>query len=136
MEAMRLEPIDDARWERVRARERDDRFVFAVRTTSIYCRPGCPSRTPARRNVVAFGDAAAAALAGFRACKRCAPDDVAADADRVRLIRRACALLDADDAPSLCEVARRVGMSRFHFQRTFRRIAGVTPVTSRKTRWK
>jgi AraC family transcriptional regulator of adaptative response/methylated-DNA-[protein]-cysteine methyltransferase len=127
METMTLEPIDDVRWETVRARERDDRFVFAVRTTSIYCRPGCPSRTPARRNVVAFGDPAAAANAGFRACKRCAPDDVAADADRVRLIRRACALLDADPAPALDAVAREVGLSRFHFQRVFRRVAGVTP---------
>ena len=122
-----MEPIDDVRWERVRGRERDDRFVFAVRTTSIYCRPGCPSRTPARRNVFAFGDAAAAERAGFRACKRCAPDDVAADADRVRLIQRACALLDADDAHTLDDVAREIGMSRFHFQRTFRRVAGVTP---------
>ncbi len=122
-----MEPIDDIRWETVRGRERDDRFVFAVRTTSIYCRPGCPSRTPARRNVFAFGDAAAAERAGFRACKRCAPDDVTADADRVRLIQRACALLDADGARSLEAVARDVGMSRFHFQRTFRRITGVTP---------
>jgi AraC family transcriptional regulator of adaptative response/methylated-DNA-[protein]-cysteine methyltransferase len=122
-----MEPIDDARWEMVRARERDDRFVFAVRTTSIYCRPGCPSRTPSRRNVVAFGDAAAAAQAGFRACKRCAPDDVAADAERVRLIRRACALLDADTAPALDVVAREIGLSRFHFQRVFRQVAGVTP---------
>lgn len=122
-----MEPIDDVRWETVRDRLRDDRFVFAVRTTSIYCRPGCPSRTPARRNVFAFADPRAAERAGFRACKRCAPDDVAADADRVRLIERACALLDADDARSLDGVAREVGMSRFHFQRTFRRVAGVTP---------
>lgn len=124
---MTVEPIDDVRWETVRDRERDDRFVFAVRTTSIYCRPGCPSRTPARRNVFAFTDAAAAERAGFRACKRCAPDDVAADADRVRSIERACALLDADDTRSLDGVAREIGLSRFHFQRTFRRVAGVTP---------
>ncbi len=122
-----MEQIDDARWETVRARERDDRFVFAVRTTSIYCRPGCPARTPARRNVFAFGDAAAAERAGFRPCKRCAPDDVSADADRVRLIERACALLAADDAAPLAEVASAVGLSRFHFQRLFRRIVGVTP---------
>ena len=51
-----MEPIDDARWETVRSRASDDCFVFAVRTTSIYCRPGCPSRTPVRRNVFAFGD--------------------------------------------------------------------------------
>ncbi|MEA2785502.1 MAG: AraC family transcriptional regulator [Candidatus Eremiobacteraeota bacterium] len=127
MEQLVIEPIDDARWATVQARERDDRFVYAVRTTSIYCRPGCPSRTPARRNVVAFGDAAAAAAAGFRACKRCAPDDVAADADRVRLIHRACELLAAGEAPALETVAREIGLSRFHFQRIFRRVVGVTP---------
>ena len=122
-----MEQIDDARWETVRARARDDRFVFAVRTTSVYCRPGCPSRTPARRNVLAFGDPAAAESAGFRPCKRCAPDDISADADRVRLIEHACALLAADDAPPLATVASAVGLSRFHFQRLFRKIVGVTP---------
>jgi AraC family transcriptional regulator of adaptative response/methylated-DNA-[protein]-cysteine methyltransferase len=122
-----VEPIDDVRWETVRTRKPDDRFVFAVRTTSIYCRPGCPSRTPARRNVFAFGDAPAAEQAGFRACKRCAPDDVTADAERVRLIERACALLGADEAQPLAAIAREVGLSRFHFQRTFRRVVGVTP---------
>ena len=122
-----MENIDDLRWEAVRERQRDDGFVFAVRTTSIYCRPGCPSRTPARRNVFAFGDAAAAERAGFRACKRCAPDDVSPDADRVRLIERACAQLAAEDAPSLADVASAVGLSRFHFQRVFRAVTGVTP---------
>jgi AraC family transcriptional regulator of adaptative response/methylated-DNA-[protein]-cysteine methyltransferase len=122
-----MEPIDDARWDAVRERTPDDSFVFAVRTTSVYCRAGCPSRTPARRNVLVFSDAAAAEVAGFRACKRCAPNDDAPDADRVRLIGRACALLGAGDAPSLDAVARAVGLSRFHFQRTFRRVVGVTP---------
>jgi AraC family transcriptional regulator of adaptative response/methylated-DNA-[protein]-cysteine methyltransferase len=122
-----MEQIDDARWETVQARVQDHRFVFAVRTTSIYCRSGCPSRMPARRNVLAFGDAAAAERAGFRPCKRCAPDDVSADADRVRLIERACVLLAGDDTPALADVAKAVGLSRFHFQRLFRRIVGVTP---------
>ena len=122
-----MEPIDDARWESVSRREPDPRFVFAVRTTSVYCRSGCPSRMPARRNVFAFPDPAAAELAGFRPCKRCAPDDVSPDADRVRVIERACALLDAGEPLTLDEVAREVGLSRFHFQRTFRRAVGVTP---------
>jgi AraC family transcriptional regulator, regulatory protein of adaptative response / methylated-DNA-[protein]-cysteine methyltransferase len=122
-----MEPIDDARWQTVLARTRDDSFLFGVRTTSVYCRPGCPARTPARRNVSVFADPAAAERAGFRACKRCAPDDVAPDAERVRLIGRACALLDADDALPLDALAREIGLSRFHFQRTFRRVVGVTP---------
>lgn len=73
----------------VRSRDRrfDGRFVTAVHTTGIYCRPSCPARTPALRNVSFFPTAAAAQAAGFRACKRCLPDatpgspewDVAAD---------------------------------------------------------
>src|ERR1700681_762914 len=99
-----LQSIDDVRWVTVSGRGRDDRFVFAVRTTSIYCRPGCPSRLPARRNVFVFDDAAAARAGGFRARQRCAPDHVAVDAG-----------------------AREIALSRFHFQRVFRRMTGVTP---------
>jgi len=126
--------IDDNRWDAVAGRQRDARFVFAVRTTNIYCRSGCPSRLPSRRNVLAFDDAAAARRAGFRACKRCAPDDVAADADRVRLIQRACTLLDTDAAPALADVARSIGLSRFHFQRVFRDVVGITPGEYRRAR--
>jgi AraC family transcriptional regulator, regulatory protein of adaptative response / methylated-DNA-[protein]-cysteine methyltransferase len=122
-----METIDDLRWQTVLTRRRDDGFVFGVRSTGIYCRPGCPARTPARRNVVAFRDAAAAEAAGLRACKRCAPNDVSPDAATVRLIERAAAALAADEPPTLAEAAREVGLSRFHFQRLFRRIVGVTP---------
>jgi AraC family transcriptional regulator, regulatory protein of adaptative response / DNA-3-methyladenine glycosylase II len=51
----------------------DGRFVTAVRTTGIYCRPGCPARTPLRRNVSFYATADEAREAGFRACKRCRP---------------------------------------------------------------
>ncbi len=46
---------------------------FAVRSTGIYCRPGCPARTPKRENVRVYERAADAAAAGCRACKRCRP---------------------------------------------------------------
>ncbi len=118
---------DEHRWNAVRDRRPDPRFVFAVRTTRIACRPGCPSRTPAPRNVEFFDDFPSAARAGYRACKRCAPDDVAPDADRARLVARACALLDAAEPPALAAVAAAVGLSRFHFQRVFRAVTGVTP---------
>src|SRR4029079_4473543 len=73
----------------IKSRDRrfDGVFYTAVRTTGIYCRPSCPARTPAARNVSFHRTAAAAQAAGFRACKRCLPDatpgsprwDVAAD---------------------------------------------------------
>ncbi|MDQ6930318.1 MAG: bifunctional DNA-binding transcriptional regulator/O6-methylguanine-DNA methyltransferase Ada [Candidatus Eremiobacteraeota bacterium] len=117
----------DYRWDAVRDRRADPTFIFAVRTTRIACRPGCPSRTPSHENVLFFDDFAAAKAAGFRACKRCAPDDVAPDADRQRLVARACELLNNANPPSLDDIARAVGLSRFHFQRVFRATMGVTP---------
>ena len=70
---------DDRRWEQVLRRANHPRtaFVFGVRTTGIYCRSGCPARTPNRENVLFFGDTAAAEAGGFRACKRCRPADEA-----------------------------------------------------------
>ena len=67
---------NDARWQAVTARERaaDGQFVYAVRTTGIYCRPTCPSKRPRRDNVLFFDTNAEAAKAGFRACLRCHPD--------------------------------------------------------------
>ncbi len=51
----------------------DGRFITAVRTTGIYCRPTCPARTPLRRNVTFYATAEEARAAGYRACKRCRP---------------------------------------------------------------
>ncbi len=66
---------DDARWQAVAARDRaaDGAFVYAVRTTGVYCRPSCPGR-PLRRNVSFHANGAVARDAGFRACRRCHPD--------------------------------------------------------------
>jgi len=65
---------EDDRWAAVCRRDaRAEGFVYAVRTTGVYCRPGCPSRLPRRENVRFFDGAAEAAWAGFRACKRCKP---------------------------------------------------------------
>ena len=79
---------DEARWTAVLEHDRaaDGRFVYAVSSTGIYCRPSCPSRRP-RRDRVAFFDAPAdARVAGYRACKRCKPD--AADAAPIRGSRK------------------------------------------------
>ncbi|HET6522359.1 MAG TPA: bifunctional transcriptional activator/DNA repair enzyme AdaA, partial [Geminicoccaceae bacterium] len=120
---------DDARWRAVLARDgrADGRFVYAVVTTGIYCRPTCPSRRPARRHVELFATCRDAERAGFRACKRCRPAAAGGD-ERVAAIRRACALIEAaEEPPSLADLAATAGMSRFHFHRLFKRVVGVTP---------
>ncbi|HZO93844.1 MAG TPA: bifunctional DNA-binding transcriptional regulator/O6-methylguanine-DNA methyltransferase Ada [Candidatus Baltobacteraceae bacterium] len=122
-----MHQIDDVRWDAIAGRDAGRAQLFGVRTTRIYCRTGCPARTPARRNVVGFADAREARAAGYRPCKRCVPDEPSADGATLRLMERAAALLSADEPPSLADVARAVGLSRFHFQRVFRRVTGVTP---------
>ncbi len=126
--------IDSRRWDAVRHRDAAATFVFGVRTTRVACRPGCPARTPRPENVEFFENFAAAREAGFRACKRCAPDDRTAYADRERLVAKACALLDGGETPALADVAAAVGISRFHFQRIFRDVLGVTPGEYRRAR--
>jgi AraC family transcriptional regulator of adaptative response/methylated-DNA-[protein]-cysteine methyltransferase len=106
----------------------DAHFIYAVRTTGIYCRPSCPSRRPDRRNVVFFDTPAEARAGGFRACKRCRPDERPAADPWVEKIGRACALLaQAEHPPSLHALASRFAASAAHFQRMFTRIVGVSP---------
>jgi AraC family transcriptional regulator of adaptative response/methylated-DNA-[protein]-cysteine methyltransferase len=120
-------PDEDAAWAAFVARDRaaDGRFVVAVRSTGIYCRPSCPARRPLRANVRFLRDAAAATAAGYRACRRCRPDGVARDSQAVA---RATALLEAADAPlALDTLAAAVGYAPHHFHRLFRRATGITP---------
>ena len=118
------------RWAAVIGRERaaDGHFYYGVRTTGVYCRPSCPSRTAHKKNVVFFDTNTEAAAAGFRACKRCHPDDVSADERYAAIVVQACRLIEsAEQAPNLDELAATVGMSKHHFHRIFKKIAGLTP---------
>jgi AraC family transcriptional regulator of adaptative response/methylated-DNA-[protein]-cysteine methyltransferase len=106
----------------------DGRFFYSVRTTGVYCRPGCASRQPRRENVAFYETAAAAETAGFRPCKRCRPNEGSSADRHVAAIGRACALIRARDAlPTLAELAAAAGISRFHFHRVFKQITGTTP---------
>ena len=82
-------PTETGRWAAVLDRDAgaDGRFVYAVSSTGIYCRPSCPSRRPNRRNVSFFATPDEAEAGGFRACRRCRPRE--AETDAVRRVRRA-----------------------------------------------
>jgi AraC family transcriptional regulator, regulatory protein of adaptative response / methylated-DNA-[protein]-cysteine methyltransferase len=121
---------DEARWGAIIARDRaaDGAFVYGVRTTGIYCRPWCPSRRPNRENVMLFEDGGSAEGAGFRACKRCAPQHGNAEDPHAAAMLRACRQIEeAEREPSLRELADAAGLSQFHFQRLFKATIGVTP---------
>ena len=119
-------PPDEMMWRTVTARASGD-FLYAVTTMGVFCRPGCPSPRPLRRNTRFFADAQAAEAAGFRACKRC--DPLGARARLAALVvADACAAIEAAETPPPLEaLARRAGYSRFHFLRLFRAHTGLTP---------
>jgi AraC family transcriptional regulator, regulatory protein of adaptative response / methylated-DNA-[protein]-cysteine methyltransferase len=122
-------PTEADAWSAVRARDRrlDGAFVYAVRTTGVYCQPSCASRRPRRENVAFYATPADAERAGFRACARCGPSSPARAAGRA--VERAATFIEGrlDERLTLREVAAHVGLSPFHLQRTFRRLLGVSP---------
>jgi len=121
---------DDERWAAVvaRAREADGHFYYSVRSTGVYCRPSCPSRTPRRANVAFHATALDAEAAGFRACLRCRPDEPPLAERQADAVAKACRLIDAaEEEPDLASLAAACGMSRFHFHRVFKAHTGITP---------
>jgi AraC family transcriptional regulator of adaptative response/methylated-DNA-[protein]-cysteine methyltransferase len=123
---------DAERWAAVVRRDRsaDGRFFYSVKTTGVYCRPSCGSRRARRENVRFHSSCEDAEGAGFRACKRCRPDEAALDARRAAAVANACRAIEtAEEMPTLDALARSAGMSRFHFHRVFRSVTGVTPRT-------
>lgn len=121
---------DTARWLAVQSRDksRDGEFVYAVRTTGIYCRPSCPSRRAKRENVSFFDTTQLAAAAGYRACRRCKPDGAPPDLQRADVIQAACRALEASESGiALDALAAQAGLSPHHFHRRFKALTGLTP---------
>lgn len=124
-------PADDRLWQAVQTRDArgDGRFVYAVRSTGVYCRPSCPSRRPNRASVQFFPGPDAAEIAGFRECRRCHPRAGAPPAPGLDHVRKATAFIasHADEPLTLAQLASHVRTSPFHLQRVFTRILGISP---------
>ena len=118
-------------WNAVLARDssRDGSFVFAVKSTGIYCRPSCPARRPRREQVSFYQLPEAAESEGFRACKRCRPQQAHTTDPKIELVRRICHAIDEhDEEPqTLKSLSEETGVSAHHLQRTFKDVMGITP---------
>ena len=116
------------KWSQVLSRDltADGQFVYAVRSTGVFCRPSCPSRRPRLEMVEFFDSPEQARQAGYRACRRCTPGE---RSQQVQKVDAACRFIDAnlDTTLSLDAISRHVGMSPFYFQRTFKKITGISP---------
>ena len=121
---------DDDRWAAVLRRDprADGVFFYSVRTTGVYCRPSCAARRARRDNVRFHRTPPEAEAAGFRPCRRCRPAGPSLAQQRAAAVAKTCRLIEAAETPpGLDALAAAAGMSRFHFHRVFKAIAGVTP---------
>jgi AraC family transcriptional regulator of adaptative response/methylated-DNA-[protein]-cysteine methyltransferase len=121
---------DDPRWAVAMARDQaaDGQFWYSVATTGIYCRPSCPSRAANPKNVQFHDTLKAAKATGFRPCKRCNPDGPSVDIENAAMVAKACRLIEqAEEEPSLADLAAAVELSPGYFHRLFKSITGVTP---------
>lgn len=121
---------EDERWAAIQARDAaaDGQFVYAVRTTGVYCQPSSTARLPKRENVVFFDTTEAAEAAGYRCSRRTHGDQSSAAAERAELVACACRLIEASEKPPLLkDLAAEVGMSPYHFHRLFKTETGLTP---------
>lgn len=129
-ETMAAATARDPRWAAVLRRDpaADGRFVYAVKTTGVYCRPSCAARKPHRHNVTFLKTAADAERAGFRPCKRCRPDSASGAQRHTAIVAELCRWIErAPRPPTLAQLARRAGLSRHHLHRLFKAATGLTP---------
>src|SRR5215510_10850956 len=117
----------------------DGKFFIAVKTTGIYCRPICPSRTSKSRNVTYYPTAAAAAEAGFRPCLRCRPEaapGTPAWMGTSAVVRKALRLIDEGilDNSSVDDLANKLGLGSRHLRRLFLQHVGASPISFAQTR--
>ena len=123
-------PRDDHKWQAVLARDasQDGKFVFAVSSTGVFCRPSCAAKHPRRENVTFYRLAEEAERAGYRACLRCRPKAATGSA-QLEMVKGVCRYLEQhlDEPITLTHLAKVFHQSPFHLQRTFKSVLGVTP---------
>jgi len=142
--ALRERQPQEARWQAVQTHDKraDGNFVYAVRSTGIYCKPSCPSRRPRREQVSFFLLPAAAEQNGFRACKRCKPQLTRVQDSRTEAVARVCREIDrqVQNAGGLANGGERsdihltlpalgavAGMGSHQLERAFRSVMGISP---------
>ena len=122
---------DEELWRVVMARDAkfDGAFVYAVSSTHVYCRPSCPSRRPRRNQVAFYPVPEVAERMGFRACRRCRPDQDAFAGSRAEMVRAVCRLIrdSSDSTPTLAMLGDQLEVSPHHLQKTFKSVMGISP---------
>ncbi len=122
--------VTDPRWVSVVARNpaADGTFYYSVKTTGVYCRPSCAARLARPENVRFHTTREDAEQAGFRPCKRCKPNQPSLVVRYTAKVTEACRIIEeSETVPGLEDLAKRVGVSTYHFHRVFKQATGLTP---------
>ncbi len=121
---------NDPRWAQVQARDvsADGEFYYSVSSTGVYCKPSCAARPARPEHVVFHASCEDAEKAGFRACKRCKPNQPDLVEAHTKMVTEICRLIeDSEQMINLQTLANKAGLSVFHFHRVFKAITGLTP---------
>lgn len=121
-------------WQAIKRRQHDAdaNFVYAVRSTRIYCRPSCPAKRPRIDRVVYFRNRRQAEQAGYRACRRCWPQESSLR-ESAQFVQRICQKIEETLASNpettftLDELGRAHGLKTHKLARLFKRALGITP---------
>jgi AraC family transcriptional regulator of adaptative response/methylated-DNA-[protein]-cysteine methyltransferase len=117
-------------WQAVLARDasQDGKFLFAVSSTGVYCRPSCAARRPRRENVIFFRTPDQAEKAGYRACLRCRPKSTGGNG-ATETVKAICRYIEQhlDEPLTLARLGSEFHQSPYHLQRTFKSVLGITP---------
>src|SRR5207302_9996928 len=122
--------VSDPRWAAVLARnpKADGEFVYSVKSTGVYCRPSCAARTARPENVAFHATPGDAERAGFRPCKRCKPDQLSLASQHAARVAELCRFIEnAEELPTLDDLAQRAAFSAYHLHRVFKDVTGLTP---------
>lgn len=125
-----LDVHEEALWNAVSSRDASYSgvFYFGVRTTGVYCRPGCPSPMPRRENVVFSFSPAKLTAEGYRPCRRCRPEQSGRPEASLAAVVDLCRFIEeSEDAPTMAGIAARAGMSESAVGRLFKDALGITP---------
>lgn len=110
-------------WQAVVAKSQimSDVFVYAVKTTGIYCRSSCSAKTPKRENIEFFQTWHEAETQGYRACKKCHPNSESITVRQHRQMVEACQIIKENNGEiGLVDLAAHFSMSHYFFQRLFK----------------
>src|SRR3979490_976447 len=97
----------------------DGTFVLAVRSTHIYCRPSCPARRTLRSHGLFFHAGGAAEKQGFRACRRCRPNEVAGPVALVERASHELAKAGEEESIRFTGLAAKLGTTPGKLRRAF-----------------